>query len=172
MNQDNPKRGYQAYWTAVTVASNLTPVKNPHGDQDIDKWMKEVIALHEEFKKTGKDELIEKLPSVLRAQGWLKNCFILSMYMLLRSEDPDMEDAGQYGLYDFAMRKVIECGGDTDTNACIVGGMVGALVGFNCINPSYIGKVLSFDCTRSYDIERPEFLSPKHFAVPLIKTLL
>ena len=31
------------------------------------------------------------------------------------------------------MRQVIKEGGDTDTNAAIVGGMIGALIGFNAI---------------------------------------
>ena len=34
-------------------------------------------------------------------------------------------------LYFDAMRLIIKEGGDTDTNAAIAGGMVGALVGFD-----------------------------------------
>ena len=36
-------------------------------------------------------------------------------------------------LYYDAVRMTIQQGGDTDTNACIVGGMIGALVGIGKI---------------------------------------
>ncbi len=46
-----------------------------------------------------------------------------------------------------ALRETINLGGDTDTNACIVGGMIGALVGLKRI-PDYMhDKLLKFDCT-------------------------
>jgi len=32
--------------------------------------------------------------------------------------------------HHLVLKEVISMGGDTDTNACIVGGMMGALVGF------------------------------------------
>ena len=47
----------------------------------------------------------------------------MSFYMLLRY--------GKYsvGSFEKAMRETISLGGKTGTNACIVGGMIGALVG-------------------------------------------
>jgi len=46
----------------------------------------------------------------------------------------------------YALRLTIQQGGDTDTNACIVGGLLGAAVGIKNI-PSYmLNKVLTFDC--------------------------
>ena len=44
------------------------------------------------------------------------------------------------------MRLTIQLGGDTDTNACIVGGMIGALVGIKKIPEPMIDSLLSFDC--------------------------
>ena len=58
-------------------------------------------------------------------------------------------------------------GGDTDTNACVVCGLVGALVGFHEIPKEMLGKVLSFDCTKEI-INREKFLSTKFHAVSLI----
>lgn len=58
------------------------------------------------------------------------------------------------------MRETIRLGGDTDTNGCIVGGMVGALVGIHNIPEHMINKLLKFDCT-SEGIKRPDFLSVK-----------
>ena len=43
------------------------------------------------------------------------------------------------------MRSVIERGGDTDTNAAIVGGMIGALVGFKRLPTKYLKKMINID---------------------------
>jgi len=39
-------------------------------------------------------------------------------------------------------------GGDTDTNACIVGGMIGAIVGAKGLDYKMIEKLLSVDVTK------------------------
>jgi len=50
--------------------------------------------------------------------------------------------------YD-SIRLTIQEGGDTDTNACIVGGMLGALVGCKMGIPiDMIMKVVNFDCNK------------------------
>ncbi len=46
-----------------------------------------------------------------------------------------------------ALRETINLGGDTDTNACIVGGMIGALVGIKKIPGYMLDILLKFDCT-------------------------
>ncbi len=50
-------------------------------------------------------------------------------------------------------------GGDTDTNACIVGGLVGAAVGFSNISPELSGGMLA--CSTKGGQSRPKFLVPK-----------
>jgi ADP-ribosylglycohydrolase len=37
-------------------------------------------------------------------------------------------------------------GGDTDTNAAIVGGLFGALVGYKGLPQEWKEKIMSFDC--------------------------
>jgi len=49
--------------------------------------------------------------------------------------------------YERSLREVIKLGGDTDTNACIVGGMIGAYVGVKNINSQMLEKIFKFDCT-------------------------
>lgn len=51
-------------------------------------------------------------------------------------------------------------GGDTDTNAAIVGGLFGALVGYNALPKSWKEKVLSFDCLHQ-DLDRPITYNPR-----------
>ena len=73
--------------------------------------------------------------------------------------------------FSYAIMKSVSVAGDTDTNACIAAGLVGAIVGINNIQPDMIGKVLSFDCTKDI-IKRDKFLSVKYHAIPLIKQLI
>ena len=58
-----------------------------------------------------------------------------------------------------ALTETLAGGGDTDTNACIVGGMIGAAVGFEAIPDSMKEPMLNCDTSTSH--RRPEFLSSK-----------
>ncbi len=44
-----------------------------------------------------------------------------------------------------AFRDILLRGGDTDTNACIIGGLIGAAHGFESIPDDWVEKVLSFE---------------------------
>lgn len=44
--------------------------------------------------------------------------------------------------YKDSLREILSLGGDTDTNACIAGAMVGAIVGFKGIDEKMIETVL------------------------------
>lgn len=78
------------------------------------------------------------------------------------------------------MRETIRCGGDTDTNACIVGGLIGAAIGFKKIPSYFVGKIFQFDCefmTGGTDPGqkntcRDEFLSVKLYGAKLMKKLI
>ena len=51
----------------------------------------------------------------------LRHCFILAFYFLLR--------VGDGMTYEESLRLCIQQGGATDTNACVVGGIIGAAIG-------------------------------------------
>lgn len=59
-------------------------------------------------------------------EGFLKHAFVLSFYYLLRTSQ--CQDLSSY-LSD-CTREIVSMGGDTDTNACIAGGLIGAYVGY------------------------------------------
>lgn len=72
--------------------------------------------------------------------------------------------------YQAAISTTLLGGGDTDTNACIVGGLIGAACGVDAIPDSMKHPVISCD-TRSGKSPRPEFLSASQ--VPsILETLL
>jgi ADP-ribosyl-[dinitrogen reductase] hydrolase len=70
--------------------------------------------------------------------------------------------------YEEALAHTLECGGDTDTNACIVGGLIGALHGVDRIPQTMLGKLLS--CNTSKGQPRPETFTIKQ-ALPSLKKL-
>jgi ADP-ribosylglycohydrolase len=72
--------------------------------------------------------------------------------------------------YEAALRETLLGGGDTDTNACIVGGLVGARLGASAIPSAMKAAVLGADLDRGKN-PRPRNLHPRD--VPsLIDTLL
>ena len=92
--------------------------------------------------------------------SFVRHSFILAFYFLLR--------AGDNCSFEAALRATIQQGGDTDTNASIVSGMIGAAVGLDGIPAEMREKVLKFDCSAddlySQKLQRPDFLSVgKHF---------
>ena len=65
-----------------------------------------------------------------------------------------MLEENKENIYKSIMREVIQEGGDTDTNACIIGGMVGAFLGYQNLPQDMTNKVLTFNCLES-GIPRP-----------------
>lgn len=68
-----------------------------------------------------------------------------------------------------AMNEVLLAGGDTDTNACITGGMLGALWGRDHLPPAMLDAVLNCDVSRGQ--ARPRWLQTRH-AMPWIDRFL
>lgn len=61
--------------------------------------------------------------------------------------------------------------GDTDTNACIAGGVLGAIVGFSKLPQIPKEKVLSFPNVEGEGRPRDDFLLPSIYAEALIEQL-
>ena len=155
------------------------------------EWLKEceVLAASVSGRKNTSLKGNNLLPSGKGLGGHLKNAFVLSFFHLLLfqglldeqlNEDhglidricrPDKDTGERPNFFALALRQTVELGGDTDTNACIVGAMIGALVGKEAIPEYMIKKVLTFDCTKN-GRKRPEFLSVRKHAISNIKKLL
>jgi len=65
--------------------------------------------------------------------GWAKIAFTHAFRHLLKGSD-----------YVTAMREVLSLGGDTDTNAAIVGGLIGAAVGYKALPSDWVTKVENY----------------------------
>ena len=68
--------------------------------------------------------------------AWLERAFVLSFYYLLRHKEY-IQHNKEADMYKESISQIIQEGGDTDTNACIAGGMIGALLGIKAI-PDYM----------------------------------
>lgn len=108
------------------------------------------------FEAIDKATLDDKtvLPQVNKHIGHLKIAFMWAFYYL--KNDISYYDA----LFDILIR-----GGDTDTNAAIIGGLLGAAYGKDnekSVRQEYIDKVLEFDeKTSNYGIPDRDEFSPK-----------
>jgi ADP-ribosyl-[dinitrogen reductase] hydrolase len=69
------------------------------------------------------------------------------------------------------IKEIIQEGGDTDTNASIVGAMIGSLVGILQVPDLMIDKIMSFNCTGSGRI-RPDMFSVQKYGVRNILKLI
>lgn len=91
--------------------------------------------------------------------GFIKIAFTHAFRHLLLGSD-----------YESAIAETLSGGGDTDTNACIVGGLVGAAVGVDEISQKMRDAVLNCDTSLGKH-PRPDFLHPRQ-AEQLISQLL
>lgn len=111
--------------------------------ETISSWINEAINM----------ESLNQYDSI-KNEGHIKHAFMFVIYFL--------KNINNY-YYEKALIEVLQCGGDTDTNAKIVGNLFGAYYG-NCI-PDYMSKpVLDIDVTTIPDnfFRRPRKYSIKH----------
>lgn len=88
-------------------------------------------------------------------RGWAKVAWSQGYYYLRRiTEDPKVLD------YKKILRAVIHSGGDTDTNACIVGGMLGSIIGVSGLPAEYLKKCLDVDLLKT-KVEREAKYHPR-----------
>ena len=107
-------------------------------DETVLSWLH-----HAKTKKTTTEIVATMAPANI---GWARWGFTLAFYCMLH-ETP----------FEDALRDTIRHGGDTDTNAAIVGGMMGALWGQSAIPRQWLKPVL--ECTT-----RPGWLRPASLA--------
>ena len=120
-----------------------------------------INEVREWINKKGVDEIkkwwdiVEKNTWITEKQsiGWSKIAWTYSFILLKNETD-----------YNKIMKKVLMNGGDTDTNACIVGGLIGAKLGYKKLNdqiPEQCKKLLRYDAPQA-NRKRPEFLTPRN----------
>lgn len=89
-----------------------------------------------EWYNLSRDDVRMKKYMAKQSIGHVKHGFMLAFYHLRKGSS-----------YREAIEHTLLAGGDTDTNGTIVGGMIGALVGYHGIPENLKTPVLEFDCT-------------------------
>jgi ADP-ribosyl-[dinitrogen reductase] hydrolase len=67
--------------------------------------------------------------------GWLKIAWV-GGFILTKQQRTD---------YKEVMKLILEWGGDTDTNACIIGGIIGAAIGIDKLPGDFVSKLIYSD---------------------------
>ena len=80
--------------------------------------------------------------------GWAKHAFVIGFFYLKK---------GNIG-YEEVLYETLMLGGDTDTNACIVGGLIGALRGLKGIPQKSVEKLMNCNISMGKKGNRPKFL--------------
>jgi ADP-ribosyl-[dinitrogen reductase] hydrolase len=116
--------------------------------EKLDEWLK--IITETEYNEEGK----KLLPPPTKSIGFLKIAFVWSFFYLYHDIS-----------YKEAIKDILLQGGDTDTNAAIVGGLLGARYGLSDEEElKWRDKVLNYDYDRCQHRGhlRPDYLRPTH----------
>ena len=147
-NPDTPDRAEAAFELALRLSQKGTEMPDLIGvKQSVGKWLMLAAELSD-MTDAKQALLLERIPAdklnCRELIGWLQRAFVLSFYFLKRYKGYKLTNNNN--LFFDAVRLTIQEGGDTDTNACIVGGMIGALVGYTGLPNDMVMKVVNFDC--------------------------
>eukprot|EP01084_Bolivina_argentea_P112085 199933_1 len=124
---------------------------------DKEKSHKATIILNEWLKHITKKD-ISKLHPATKFKGFIKIAFQRVCYHLYNNNT-----------YYNAIKSVVGEGGDSDTNACIVGGVIGALNGLNGIPKTYIENIHKCNPLRQ---NRDRFQAKWYFKKKMIEKIL
>ena len=122
-------------------------------------------AVRRWLEDSTQDETLGALPAT-RHPGHVRHAFTLAFWFLRRRT-----------MFRPAIRHTLRKLGDTDTNAAIVGAMLGALHGMNGIPIAMCGPVLAFDChtwdarAKGVGHARPLTCNARHSLADLSATL-
>lgn len=126
---------------------------------------KGAFAVAMAYARENSEEVTEWMESIVTRKpgptyplaGFVKHAFTHAFYHLRCGNS-----------YEESLTQTLERGGDTDTNACIVGGLIGALHGADRIPQAMLGKLMSCDSQKGQP--RPDSFTIKN-VLPSLKRL-
>jgi len=106
------------------------------GDDTIKGWLEELEN--------------DKLPAASENATSVKIAFTYAIYQMRKNAK-----------YEEGIIAVLRKGGNTDTNCCVTGAMLGALHGLSGIPERIVTQVLNFNAEVDGGVKRPDFLTPR-----------
>jgi ADP-ribosyl-[dinitrogen reductase] hydrolase len=120
------------------------------------KIYKFILQLFMEVPKWDLEEF-----DVYSNSGHYLHAFKLCLFFLYFFNKFSQNELSEMDCYTNIMKEVCNLGGDTDTNCCIVGGVIGPLVGVSSICKEYVRDLVLFSPVESEtDRNRPFLYSP------------
>lgn len=92
--------------------------------------------------------LAEQL-SPVKKSGWVRIAFTYAIHYLLANKS-----------FKESLANILRLKGDTDTNACIAGGLMGSYYGFQSIETEFGKQIEIIQTWRPKNVKRPEWLVP------------
>jgi hypothetical protein len=97
----------------------------------------------------------QQLMGATKNQGFFKIAYVYSFYFLRHViHSCRTEEELSPEVYKDVMKRTISEGGDTDTNACIVGGLIGSIVGYKQLPKEYLDKMLHLKLFNTVQLRR------------------
>ena len=101
-----------------------------------------IINCLEEYKSVDFDKY-KYFESINKQSGLYIHAFKLVFYYLYMFENID-NDKNIDNTYTYIMKEICDFGGDTDTNCCIVGGIIGPLIGYLNFDKKFFDVFISY----------------------------
>ena len=148
LTHSNPYVLYCVVWYNIAIAHLINYQGDVEGVKEkINKYLftiedDECESFKEDWKnllRASEANKIDLLPPAKKKIGWVKIAFSYAFFYLFNGYN-----------YEEAIRDILIRGGDTDTNAAIVGGLIGARSGKSNIPKEWIEKGIRFDNGRKH----------------------
>jgi ADP-ribosyl-[dinitrogen reductase] hydrolase len=159
-------------WLQSLVANESTDAARKAAVRTVAQWMDAAAQLDVSVSSSapkGKSKAMRDASAeffgIPDKIGWCKVAFSAALKCLLGTYSDSADDS-----YKSALRWVLAGGGDTDTNAAIVGAVMGAAVGFQQLPPDWVDAVLKSNCKLGSRM-RPARFNPSN-VLDLVPALL
>ncbi|KAL4462529.1 hypothetical protein ABPG74_000359 [Tetrahymena malaccensis] len=152
------------YCSYIYVRACINLIQNGNAKQafnDINNFVENYLNIGV-IQQWWRDHVLKEIYSNTKEyEVWIKHQFI-NVFIILK-KIADGNESIDSELLPRVLRQIIRLGGDTDTAGCIVGGMIGSLVGYQNIPQNYLNTLIQCDLQNDTKLvyKRPTIYNPR-----------